>query len=49
MVLCTLLGDKMTLYGGILEGNMSKLKNNLIIMTKHIIPCPVLVTSLPLG
>ncbi len=45
----TLLGDKMTLSGGILEGDMGKLKNNLIIIPKCIGPCPGFVTGLPLG
>ena len=40
---------KMTLSGGILEGNTGKLKNNLIITMKCFSPCPGLVTSLPLG
>ena len=49
VVLSTLLGDKMTLSGGILEGDKGKLENNLIIMTKRFSPFSGLVTSLSLG
>ena len=49
VVFCTLLGDKMTLSGGILEDNMGKLKNNLIVPTKCINLCPRFVSGLPLS
>ena len=38
VVFHTLLADKMTLSGGILEGYTSKLKNNFIITMEHISP-----------
>ena len=36
VVFCTLLGDKMALTRGILEGNTGKLENNLVVMMEHI-------------
>ena len=49
VVFHTLLGDKMTLSGGILEGHTCKLKNNLIIMAERASPLARLGTSLPMG
>ena len=49
VVLGTLLGDKMTLSRGILEGHTCKLKDNLIITAKCVSPFTGLVTRLPLG
>ena len=49
VVFSTLLGDKVTLSGEILEGDTGKLENNLIIMAKRVSPFTGLVTSLPLG
>ncbi len=44
-----LLWDKITLYKQILEGNMGKLKNNVIITIKSVSPGSGLIASLPLS